>query len=71
MDLRSLGHRAPALWLLLPFAVGLAAGHGGISPAPGWSLGLAALAMATAILVPPLWVPGFLASVALTGCAYY
>jgi competence protein ComEC len=71
MDLRSLGHRAPALWLLLPFAVGLAAGHGGISLAPGWSLGLAALALATAILVLPLWVPSFLASVALTGCAYY
>lgn len=71
MDLRSLGHRAPALWLLLPFAAGLAAGHAGITGAPGWLLGLAAGALLVAASVPRLWVPGFLVSVTLIGCAYY
>ena len=71
MDLRSLGHRAPALWLLLPFAAGLAAGHAEISPAPAWLLGLATVALVTAALVPRLWVPGFLTGVTLIGCAYY
>ena len=32
MPLRSLGHRAPLLWLAVPFAIGLVGGRCGLAP---------------------------------------
>ncbi|GAB1488082.1 hypothetical protein MASR2M8_05250 [Opitutaceae bacterium] len=72
MDLRSLGHRAPALWLLGPFATGLAAGKAGWAPdSIGVLLVIASLAFILAACVPRGWSVGFLTGVALIGSAYY
>ncbi len=72
MDLRSLGHRAPGLWLLVPFAAGLAAGKAGWAPdSAGLILTLAAVALVVAALVPWAWSAGFLTGVALIGSAAY
>ena len=38
MQSRSLGHRAPLLWLILPLAAGIAAGKAFAWSAPGWLL---------------------------------
>lgn len=72
MDLRTLGHRAPALWLLLPLAAGLAAGEAGWAPdTPGWLLAGAAAALAAAWAGPRVWPAGFAVGVTLAGAAYY
>ncbi len=47
---RSLGHRAPLLWLVLPFIGGLAAGKSGLSLTVGVLLALAGLAAAGALV---------------------
>ncbi|MBI5380582.1 MAG: ComEC/Rec2 family competence protein [Opitutae bacterium] len=38
---RSLGHRAPLLWLALPYAAGLVAGRCGVNLPVAWALGVA------------------------------
>lgn len=75
MMARSLGHRAPLLWIALPFIGGLAAGKGGVTPPPGWLLA-AALALAGAALwaagrSPRLWRASLVAGMALAGTAAY
>jgi len=44
MNGRSLGHRAPLLWIVLPLIAGLAAGKAFAIESTGWPLGLASLA---------------------------
>jgi competence protein ComEC len=61
MNSRSLGHRAPLLWLVLPFIAGLAAGQAGGITSASWPLAVA-LAAALAALAgsrccPRLWAP--------------
>ena len=56
---RCLGHRAPLLWVVLPLAGGLVAGHLGVGPAhPGLWLGLSLGLLAGAIVVLVLWRDG-------------
>lgn len=50
MNRRSLGHRAPLLWLVLPFAGGLALGKVTGSPWIAWPLGLAGVAALLALM---------------------
>ncbi len=45
---RSLGFRAPLLWIVLPYLVGLALGKAGVVTAPAAALGIAACAAAAA-----------------------
>lgn len=72
---RSLGHRAPLLWLVLPFVLGLTTGRlGGIGPL--WlELALAALAsagaMAAAWRYPRAWIPCVVAAMWFAGAASY
>lgn len=62
MEYRSLGHRAPLLWLVLPFIAGLAAGRAGDVTHAGGPLLLAGGAAGVALLgawrIPRLWAPG-------------
>ncbi len=72
---RSLGHRAPLLWLVLPFIGGLAAGKMGAPGAIAWLLA-ASLAGATLALVaswraPRLWAPALVGTMFLAGMASY
>lgn len=70
---RSLGHRAPLLWLVLPHALGLAAGRvtgdWPVSMLLGVALLTAALAFATAGKRPWLWAGALVATGWLTGLA--
>ena len=71
---RSLRHRAPVLWLLLPFIVGLIAGRALALPAQIWLLAGALLAIVTAIVFskkPLVWAIGLCLALLLTGAAYY
>lgn len=56
---RSLGHRAPLLWLVLPYALGLAWGKVGSAPSPALGLALALPAAVAALVLagrhPRLW----------------
>jgi len=75
MTSRSLGHRAPLLWLVLPLMAGLAIGRSGdLAPAP-WLLGGAFLAAAGAILAGwrdhRAWAPLLVAAMMLAGAASY
>lgn len=74
MHSRSLGHRAPLLWLVVPFMAGLTAGHaGGFAPAR-WQLALALLAaMAATILVRATrgWAVSLVLALFFAGLAAY
>jgi competence protein ComEC len=72
---RSLGHRAPLLWLVLPFAAGLIWAK--CAPAPGVMAGLAAAAAAGAIALWSagrrrlLWAISLAFALGLAGAASY
>ena len=51
MHSRSLGHRAPLLWLVLPFMAGLAAGRAGEFTPAAWQLALALLGVIAAAVL--------------------
>lgn len=72
---RSLGHRAPLLWIVLPFIAGLAAGKSGLPGSAGWLLGAAALgaiaALVAAARAPRFWPPSIIAAMLLAGMASY
>lgn len=77
MTHRSLGHRAPLLWVLLPLLAGLVAGRQQWLPlTPLW---LAGVAVATIVIALGLtwlgwrraWAPGLLLAMVLSGAALY
>lgn len=65
---RSLGHRAPLLWLALPFMAGLAAGRAGEFAPAAWPLAIALLAAIAAILAPGWKTRGW--AVAVSGAMF-
>jgi competence protein ComEC len=73
IPLRTLGHRAPLLWLLLPYMGGVAAaGHDpGLPPLPLLiaGLGTAAISLLMAFIRPRLWAVFIVPGVALAGYA--
>lgn len=75
MTSRSLGHRAPLLWLVLPFIVGIAAGRYGPAARPGWMLAGALLAAGLALLAawraPRWWALSIALALVLAGAASY
>ncbi len=75
MTSRSLGHRAPLLWLVLPFIAGLAAGKAGELAPVAWALGLATPAAIAAIAAAwrgsRLWAPAIAVAMFLAGAASY
>ena len=75
MTSRSLGHRAPLLWLVLPFIGGLAAGKINGSVPVTWLLGLALAAAAAALLsarfFPRLWAPAIVGAMFFAGASSY
>lgn len=72
MNSRSLGHRAPLLWLLVPLMAGLVAGKFQWLPlSPAWWAVAAVLAIGTALVRPRTWAPGLLVGVFLSGAALY
>ncbi len=72
---RSLRHRAPVLWLLLPFMLGLIAGRVLPSlPTPLWLIGGALTSIGTALVFskrPLAWSYGLCLGLILAGAAYY
>ena len=72
---RSLGHRAPLLWLVLPYAAGLAAARTGWAPSVTVSLTLACLNLIFAGLAagrrPALWAMAMGTVLFLAGSAHY
>ncbi len=72
---RSLRHRAPMLWLLLPFMVGIIAGRTiAPIPSPTWLLTGALIAIIGAVFTvkrPAAWVISLCLGLVLTGAAYY
>jgi competence protein ComEC len=75
MTSRSLGHRAPLLWLVLPLMAGLAAGKAGDwAPVP-WllagALGAAVVAVAASWRAPRWWAPALAGAMFLAGSASY
>ena len=70
---RTLGHRAPLLWLVLPFLAGLAAAKHGpeAAPLPLLIAGLAAAAASAlmSFFKPRLWAPFLASGLALAGYA--
>ncbi len=76
MAQRSLGHRAPLLWLVLPLMAGLAAGRAGLLPANAWGLVPAGLAAGLALVAgwrdwPRTWAATLGAAMVLAGAALY
>jgi competence protein ComEC len=75
MSSRSLGHRAPLLWLVLPLIAGIAAGRYGPSAGAGWLLAGAGFAALLAVLAawraPQLWALPLVAALVLAGDASY
>ena len=75
MTSRSLGHRAPLLWLVLPLIAGIAAGRYGPSTNPGWLLTGAMFAALLAVLAawraPRLWAMPIGIALLLAGDASY
>jgi competence protein ComEC len=73
IPLRTLGHRAPLLWIVIPYIGGVAAARHGpeFSPLVLLTAGLGAVAasLLMAIVRPRLWAPLLVAGVALTGYA--
>lgn len=75
MPHRSLGRRAPLLWLVLPFASGLAAGRlGDFAPVP-WLLGGAGVLVLAAAAIASRsragWIAGLCGGLFLAGAASY
>lgn len=72
---RSLGHRAPLLWLALPYAAGLALAHAGLALPTIAALGVATFALAGAAITagrrPVLWAATLLLALAAAGEAWY
>ena len=75
MTSRSLGHRAPLLWLVLPLITGIAAGRYGPSANAGWLLAGAFVAALLAVLAawrtPQLFALPLVAALLLAGDASY
>lgn len=72
MTSRSLGHRAPLLWVLLPLMGGLVAGNVQWLPLPpGWLAGIAVILVGVAWSWKRAWWPGLLLAVFLSGAALY
>jgi len=75
MTSRSLGHRAPLLWLVLPLIAGIAAGRYGPLANPGWLLAAALAAAMLAVLAawraPRWWGLPIGAALLLAGDASY
>lgn len=75
MTSRSLGHRSPLLWLVLPLAAGLVAGRLGWPFGPGATLaaavGLVAVAFGTATRAPRVWAATLIAGVFCAGSSGY
>jgi competence protein ComEC len=69
----SLGHRAPLLWLILPWLAGLAAGPSLAPLHPPWLLAAAAGAgvssLVAALWFPRVWAPSLIGAVSLAGAA--
>ena len=66
------GHRAPALWILLPLMAGLVVGRQQWLPLePVWLLVGALAASCAALLVPRVWAPGLVLGLLLLGAAHY
>jgi competence protein ComEC len=72
MTRRSLGHRAPLLWVLLPLMGGLVAGKLQWLPlSPVWWAGAALAAIGLALGWRRAWAPGVVLGVFLSGAALY
>ncbi len=75
MQSRSLGHRAPLLWLVLPLIAGIVAGQWGPIGPIGFQLGVA-LAAATAALIASrcearIWAPALIVALFCAGRTSY
>ncbi len=72
---RSLGHRAPLLWIVLPLVGGLAAAKAGVAFPPLPLLAIAApligVALWSAVRAPRLWAPAMIAGLLCAGAAAY
>ncbi len=75
MTSRSLGHRAPLLWLVLPFIGGLAAAELGVRVTPWATLAVALLAAGISIFAawraPKAWNAAVVTAMACAGVAAY
>src|SRR5882757_3468724 len=75
MTSRSLGHRAPLLWLVLPLMAGLAAAKAGIAPSVPWLLvgafGAATAGVFAAWRAPRGWAAPVSIALLLAGNASY
>jgi competence protein ComEC len=77
MTRRSLGHRAPLLWLVLPLMAGLAVGQIAVFAPVGWLLGGALVAALAATAMAPggrprlRWAPALAVAMFLAGHAIY
>ena len=75
MTSRSLGHRAPLLWIVLPFIGGMVTGKSLLAGSAGWLLGAALLsavaAVASVTRAPRLWAPAIVAAMLFAGAASY
>ena len=76
MPLRSLGNRAPFLWVLLPLMAGLVAGRQQWLPATPLVLAVAAIASALITITQPkrwrwAWGPSLVLAITLSGAALY
>ena len=75
MTSRSLGHRAPLLWLVLPFIAGLATGKVVEVNSAGWLLAAASTGVAVALFAAwrrlPLWAPALVVAMVCAGAASY
>jgi competence protein ComEC len=75
MTSRSLGHRAPLLWLVFPLIAGIAAGKVGVVAPAAWVLGAALIAAGVAMWAswrsPRWWAPALVTAMILAGHASY
>ena len=72
MTSRSLAHRAPLLWVLLPLMAGLIVGKLDWLPlSPTWWAGAAVILAASALGQRKAWAPCLAVSVLLSGAAFY
>lgn len=75
MTSRSLGHRAPLLWLVLPLMAGLAAGKAGVGGSVPWllagALGAAVAALLASWWAPRWWGAAIAVAMILAGAASY
>ncbi len=75
MTSRSLGHRAPLLWLVLPWIAGLAVGKISESASVAWQLTVAlfaaTMAVVASIRIPRLWAASLVVAMFCAGLASY